>query len=420
MFTLSRPLSLICLLLLAATGCQLGAAATEPTAIIVTATLRPATATPRPTSTPATTADTGDVIIDEPEQATLPECTITHTEWPAYTIQPGDTLATIAAWAGADVNTLATANCLANPDVISVGQTLYVPQLPPAPEPPPSLPVIDHGPPPATVCAVVPNFQQANIYGPGDSPGPVAILAGPASLERVADNAYILDTPSLGFQGWVSAMDTHLTGNNCPGTGPEPLPDDLPVVGGSGEPPADGCSVVRNPGINQVPVFYGPGDAFAPIATLGSYAPYVSTHSGGYEISLPGLDHNGWVAASGDVSLSGSGCDQSTVQCLPTDPGAGVLSVSPSSRQSRTCASINAGLITVTWPDAPATFEMVEFWRVSGNGNTDVIGVDRNPADGASITWQVPPGTEPGILRTIPYARGGIPPSAEIAIYLAD
>jgi nucleoid-associated protein YgaU len=47
--------------------------------------------------------------------------------WVAYTVQPGDTLAVIAASFGLTAEQLAQANCLQNPDLIYEGQVLAVP-----------------------------------------------------------------------------------------------------------------------------------------------------------------------------------------------------------------------------------------------------------------------------------------------------
>jgi LysM repeat protein len=47
--------------------------------------------------------------------------------WIAYSVVSGDTVFSIATRAGSDVATLRTANCLADADVILVGQTLYLP-----------------------------------------------------------------------------------------------------------------------------------------------------------------------------------------------------------------------------------------------------------------------------------------------------
>jgi hypothetical protein len=47
--------------------------------------------------------------------------------WVAYTVQPGDTLAVIAASFGLTADQLAQANCLQNPDLIYEGQIVAVP-----------------------------------------------------------------------------------------------------------------------------------------------------------------------------------------------------------------------------------------------------------------------------------------------------
>ena len=60
---------------------------------------------------------------------------IPREDWLVYTVQPGDTLGRIAQRVDSTVNELATASCLANINIISVGQQLRVPVLPPAEEP---------------------------------------------------------------------------------------------------------------------------------------------------------------------------------------------------------------------------------------------------------------------------------------------
>ncbi|MBL8147973.1 MAG: LysM peptidoglycan-binding domain-containing protein [Anaerolineae bacterium] len=54
-------------------------------------------------------------------------------DWFPYVVQPGDTLTDIAARTSSTVQELVIRNCLASPDAIFVGQTLFVPvQLPPS------------------------------------------------------------------------------------------------------------------------------------------------------------------------------------------------------------------------------------------------------------------------------------------------
>lgn len=113
------------------------------------------TATATPTATPTATAENergaNPVATNTPFPSATPArqnngggnndtvanggggCTI-RSDWPTYTIRQGDTLSTIASRAGTDLSTLVTGNCLANPDLIEVGQVLRVPNAIAAPE----------------------------------------------------------------------------------------------------------------------------------------------------------------------------------------------------------------------------------------------------------------------------------------------
>jgi LysM repeat protein len=54
-------------------------------------------------------------------------CTLRN-DWPQYSVRPGDILGRIARRAGTSAEQLAEANCLADPDRLYPGQTLYVPR----------------------------------------------------------------------------------------------------------------------------------------------------------------------------------------------------------------------------------------------------------------------------------------------------
>lgn len=91
---------------------------------------------PAPSETPALTA-TATVTPSATRQpatafptAQLPPACNPRTDWLLYSVVAGDTLGTIAAQVNSTVNELAVANCLANPNAISVGQQLRVPRLP--------------------------------------------------------------------------------------------------------------------------------------------------------------------------------------------------------------------------------------------------------------------------------------------------
>jgi LysM repeat protein len=53
--------------------------------------------------------------------------------WMRYIVQSGDTLGVLASRTGTTLTTLINANCLANPNLLSVGQGLYLPRAPIAP-----------------------------------------------------------------------------------------------------------------------------------------------------------------------------------------------------------------------------------------------------------------------------------------------
>lgn len=309
---------------------QTRAATSTETPVPVTDTLtRSPTATftnAPPTATEAVVESEPDgavaLVVDTVDEASfvLPNCDIRMGHWPVHIVQPGDTLTRIAATYDTTVDVLAQENCLTDPNRIYVGQRLHVPftEVPDIPvEPPPEIPLYDSGPQPPHVCVVVPDGEQANIWGAGATGfDPAAILVGTVLFVRRADNAYIVELQP-GVEGWVSATEAHVEGTSCPDVDvpnapdtPVPTPDDpetLPVFRTAGEPSEDRCSVVRDPGIDSVFIYFGPADAFAPIGILGNWLPLVAAHSDGYEVRLPGRDHTGWIPDE-SVSLIGNNC----------------------------------------------------------------------------------------------------------------
>lgn len=93
-----------------------------------------ATQTPlvQPTRTAAPTSTSAVVVRQPTAVVVLPSCT-PRNDWPYYIVVAGDTLNIIARRTGTTSAVLATANCLANPDVLAAGQALRVPYIPPTP-----------------------------------------------------------------------------------------------------------------------------------------------------------------------------------------------------------------------------------------------------------------------------------------------
>ncbi len=109
----------------------------EPTPIVIPTVIRPTAVTSDPPT--ASPVPTLVPVATRPAQTTSapPSCT-PRTDWPIYTIEAGDTLYSIALRTESTVDTIQAANCLANPDVIAVGQELRVPKVPPPPTPAPA------------------------------------------------------------------------------------------------------------------------------------------------------------------------------------------------------------------------------------------------------------------------------------------
>src|SRR5258706_1901844 len=113
-----RLLLVLTILTAAALGCTLGAPQTQ-------------TRTVQPTVIPSLGGggDGNNATTLQPTPTQLGGCS-PRTDWPTITVLPGDSLFGIAQATGASFNDLVTANCLANADMITAGQTLYVPNAP--------------------------------------------------------------------------------------------------------------------------------------------------------------------------------------------------------------------------------------------------------------------------------------------------
>lgn len=132
-------------LLLACAGEDCECEEGEPQIEYVVVTATPGTAannfTPAAqTGTSVTTA--ADTTGGEEAAATGDGPCVVRAEWPTYIVQTGENLSLIAAEVGTDSDTLAAANCLANPNNIRVGQALHVPTLPEGYEPPADQPTV--------------------------------------------------------------------------------------------------------------------------------------------------------------------------------------------------------------------------------------------------------------------------------------
>lgn len=125
----------------AMTGCSLtftmdddSITVSQPTTVIE----RPGIVTATPIIAPTNLPPTATRV----QPTAVPNCTV-RTDWPAYTVVAGDTLGMVARRTGSTSTALVQANCLADANLIAVGQQLRVPSLPlpPTALPPLTLPI---------------------------------------------------------------------------------------------------------------------------------------------------------------------------------------------------------------------------------------------------------------------------------------
>jgi membrane-bound lytic murein transglycosylase D len=92
-----------------------------------------ATATDRPLVVPSATKEPQVSNTPEPSPVILERCT-PPSDWVPYTVRLGDTLFSLSQQGGVDVDTVREANCLSS-DALYPGNVLYLPSAPPEPVP---------------------------------------------------------------------------------------------------------------------------------------------------------------------------------------------------------------------------------------------------------------------------------------------
>lgn len=182
------PLVLAAPIVLLACACTLdGSGAPTPTVTLLATFPPPAApiATEPPPVTVVVTqvtevaqiAVTQVVAVNAAPPAVITTTCAQPTGWLPYTVVAGDTLGVLAISTFTSVAELATANCVTNPDLIYVGQTLYIPRAPGTFLPTPiadgeNLPTIDN-------ILVEPAIVMTGVYTV--TPGQVTVRAGSTS-----------------------------------------------------------------------------------------------------------------------------------------------------------------------------------------------------------------------------------------------
>ncbi len=336
----------LALLLMAALACNLGTGDRPPTKSPPVGGT-PFLFTPFPTqpvllitATPYPTLPPTQVI------PTQPDCT-PYTTWPVYTVIAGDTLGNIAARANTTINQLAAANCLANSNLIYVGQQLFVPQIPATVTPAPTNTAA------ATQNANAPVFGQA--------------LSADQHWRDATGQAVTYYQAVRVTVGEVTNADLVDFYVNNPAGG-------AAIFIGQDADPWDGAFVDYSFPVPGTYTFQAVAEnefmrLNSPVFTVRYDPNFVPPDSHQYNTLTftPNLGvQDGWIALQAGAT------------------------------------------VTIAWPDVPRGAVRVDFSLApTGTGATATnIGVDHTPIDGATMTWTVPAGLSGHVQATATMPNG--------------
>lgn len=288
---------------------MLGIFGPPPTPIVVTVVVTPLAITSIPATPPTAT----------PLPPTA--CTV-RTDWVNYVVQPGDTLARIAARANTSAAALAQANCLANMNLITTGQLLKVPVLlPPVPTITPTVELPDRTPyleqgitsPDGWISADAGNFRlragsTVNVTW-SDAPGGLAsVTFFTSSMRGTRQDIGVDSNPSDGVTvSWTVpyGLDGHQL--RADGLGLNAAPFEYAVSFPSyvySDANAEQCYVQI---LADQPMYERPDSTTAVVGTapVGTVWPVIATTSDGWV----GIELNlGWLPPTGAISLYGGNC----------------------------------------------------------------------------------------------------------------
>ncbi len=390
-----------------------------------------ATSTPTVTVTPSPSPTATRTSVPPP---TLVNCR-PRTDWPVYVVSGGDTLSSIAARISSSANELAQGNCLSNPNLITPGQGLYVPRLPPLPNPDTQAGAIQASP---------------FISAEGGSYTVAANTSITITWPQARRDASRIEFYASPFQG--NAAPTLLGVDNFAGDGAS-IPVTFPagfqravhaiafLAAGTRQLTASRIPVFATTPIQNVPITFQPtlsreGDVTVlpsgsitatwptPLLSQATHVEFTFIRFGTQREFL-GRDANladgaqitwqgGDAGPSGihqveAVAFYGSGIVGQTLarvrfQVVPQVQG-DVL-IDPILRTEGDVRVVQAGAtVTLTWQNAPVgqspqfEFTLIEDGIVGPRS----IGIDTNSADGVSVLWTVPSAINNG--RIIASAR---------------
>jgi LysM repeat protein len=316
---------------------------------------------PTPALSPTATQSSGATGGLPPANCNVPP------GWRPYVVASGDTLSYIAFVIGSTVEELQAGNCLPNPDSIFIGQTLYLPSLPPGAIPIPTAaptltrPVVAIPTTPASnLTGRLPVFRQALLASPTllRSDGASITLQQTIALDAGA----VDDADRVRFYAGVTATDSN------------------PVQIGIDTDPFDGTRIIYTFADFDRELYFT-AIAENEFGRTGSNTLHVV-----YDPNF----------------TSGSGRPQ--IQPFIGFDGA-IYTLTPNAT------------VTVTWTAAPTDAARVEFYLVGLDNSQVVIGTDVSPGDGARISWLVPANLSGQLYARAVYANGTVVESLRVNVY---
>ncbi len=363
-------------------------------------------------------------------------CT-TPTGWQAYTVVAGDTLGGLADSINSTVAILQSGNCLANSEVIFVGQILFLPSLP-ANAPTTGPTSIATRP---TNCTNIPANWQTYTVVAGDTLGIIAGRVGSdittlqttnclANADSIFVGQVLYVPPTAGvtaptaaptFTPRVAATNTNIPqGGNPPSLSQQTITiqptfqdssnrlitlqqelsleigtlfdadrviyyagtienDPSPVQVGVDNDPFDGTRItyVMNDFDTELYFYAVAENEFGSVSTFQTHVVYDPTY----------------VSASGKPNI---------FPFLGFDSILYTLEVGSS--------------VNITWQNAPTSATRVEFYLTGTNQTPIIIGTDGNPANGSRITWEIPPQTQGKISARAIFSNGSTIESESVSV----
>lgn len=282
-----------------------------------------------PVPPPVTPTFTPSPTFTPPPTAQLPACQ-PRADWVFYQVQPGDTLASIARRVNLDLASMANANCITNVNLIQVGQMLRVPFIPAPPTPAVSTPTGPDG-----------TFV---VFQPFLSSTETEVILPANQVVTVSWQRDMRDIHHVEFELRDFTNNT------------------ISLLGVDYDM-SDGAAIQWLTAPQLVGIVGARG--YLADGTLYSYSMNTNIRINASNVQVP---------------------------CPAGSPGIDMVSVAPVLGVDNGCTVLSGGgAVTVSLFNIQEGTQMVEFWFLSSTGNTDVIGVDNDLSNGASIVWTVPP-----------------------------